>query len=63
MRSMRAVWASPRITIRARGISFCGRDLAIEFIRMAYDVEQAAQAIDATDMPDEFAAMPRGGAG
>lgn len=62
---MRAVWASPRITIRARGISFCGRDLAIEFIRVAYDVEveQAAQAIDATDIPDEFAAMPRGGAG
>ena len=40
-----------------------GRDLAVEFIRVAYDVEQAAQAIDATDMPDEFAAIPRGGAG
>jgi hypothetical protein len=28
-----------------------------------YDVEKAAQAIEATDMPDEFAAMLRAGRG
>lgn len=36
-----------------------GRNLTVEFLRVAYDVEQAAQAIEATDMPDEFAAMLR----
>jgi hypothetical protein len=35
----------------------------VEFIRVAYDVEQAAQAIEATDMPHEFAAMLRSGTG
>ena len=32
-----------------------GRDLNATFIRVAYDVEAAATAIEATDMPDEFA--------
>jgi putative phosphoesterase len=40
-----------------------GRELAIEFIRVPYDVEKAAQAIEATDMPDEFAEMLRLGKG
>jgi predicted phosphodiesterase len=40
-----------------------GRDLSVEFIRVAYDVERAAQAIEATDMPDEFAQMLRDGRG
>lgn len=40
-----------------------GRDLSVDFIRVPYDVEAAARAIEATDMPDEFAAMLRSGAG
>lgn len=40
-----------------------GRALEVEFIRVAYDVEQAAQAIEATEMPHEFAAMLRSGTG
>jgi len=40
-----------------------GRELDVEFIRVAYDVEKAAQAIEATDMPHEFAAMLREGTG
>jgi diadenosine tetraphosphatase ApaH/serine/threonine PP2A family protein phosphatase len=40
-----------------------GRDLEVEFARVPYDVERAAQAIEATDMPDEFAAMLRSGTG
>ena len=40
-----------------------GKTLSVEFIRVPYDVSQAAQAIEATDMPDEFAEMLRQGAG
>lgn len=40
-----------------------GRDMTVEFVRVAYDVEQAAQAIEASGMPDQFAAMLRRGAG
>jgi predicted phosphodiesterase len=40
-----------------------GQSLEVELIRVAYDVEQAAQAIEATDMPHEFAAMLRSGTG
>jgi len=40
-----------------------GRALDVEFIRVAYDVEKAAQSIESTDMPDEFAAMLRSGTG
>ena len=40
-----------------------GRELFVEFIRAPYDVEQAAQAIEATAMPDEFAEMLRQGKG
>ncbi len=40
-----------------------GNDLSVEFIRVPYDVEKAAQAIEATEMPDEFAEMLRQGKG
>ncbi|MDF1499624.1 MAG: metallophosphoesterase family protein [Anaerolineales bacterium] len=38
-------------------------DLSVEFVRVEYDVERAARAIEASDMPDEFAAMLRAGRG
>jgi putative phosphoesterase len=44
-------------------LSADGRDLTVEFIRVPYDVEKAAQAIEATDMPHEFAEMLRQGRG
>ena len=44
-------------------LSASERDLQAEFIRVAYDVERAAQAIEASDMPHEFADMLRAGAG
>jgi diadenosine tetraphosphatase ApaH/serine/threonine PP2A family protein phosphatase len=37
--------------------------LKVEFIRVAYDIERAAQAIEASDMPHEYAGMLRAGAG
>ncbi|MBE2200528.1 MAG: metallophosphoesterase [Anaerolinea sp.] len=40
-----------------------GRELSVEFIRVPYDVEKAAQAIEATEMPHEFAEMLRQGKG
>ena len=40
-----------------------GKALTVEFIRVPYDVEKAARAIEATEMPDEFAAMLRQGNG
>ena len=40
-----------------------GQHLDVQFVRVPYPVEQAAQAIEATDMPDEFAAMLRAGTG
>lgn len=40
-----------------------GKDLSVEFIRVPYDVEQAAREIEATEMPDEFAEMLRLGKG
>jgi putative phosphoesterase len=40
-----------------------GKELQTEFVRVAYDVELAAQAIEATEMPDEFAVMLRKGVG
>ncbi len=38
-------------------------ELAVDFIRVPYDVERAAQAIEASEMPDEYAAMLRQGEG
>jgi diadenosine tetraphosphatase ApaH/serine/threonine PP2A family protein phosphatase len=40
-----------------------GTDLQVDFIRVPYDVERAAQAIEASDMPHEYAAMLRVGKG
>ena len=40
-----------------------GKELQTEFVRVAYDVEKAAQAIEAAEMPDEFAVMLRTGVG
>lgn len=40
-----------------------GRELSVEFIRVPYDVEKTAQAIEATEMPHEFAEMLRQGKG
>jgi predicted phosphodiesterase len=40
-----------------------GRDLQVEFIRVSYDVEASAQAIEASDMPHEYAEMLRVGKG
>ncbi|RPJ25153.1 MAG: metallophosphoesterase [Chloroflexi bacterium] len=38
-------------------------DLAVTFRRVPYDVERAAQAIEASDMPNEYAQMLRTGIG
>ena len=40
-----------------------GTALEVQFIRVPYDVERAAQAIEASDMPHEFAQMLRDGRG
>lgn len=40
-----------------------GSELSTDFIRVPYNVEQAAQAIENTDMPDPFAQMLRQGQG
>jgi putative phosphoesterase len=40
-----------------------GRVLAVEFVRVEYDVEKTARAIEASEMPDEFAGMLRAGKG
>jgi diadenosine tetraphosphatase ApaH/serine/threonine PP2A family protein phosphatase len=48
-------------------LTITGRDVAVEFIRVPYDVERAAQAIEATPeeggMPHPYAQMLREGAG
>lgn len=40
-----------------------GRDLSVEFVRVEYDIEAAATAIEATTMPHVFAGMLRAGKG
>jgi len=40
-----------------------GRDLKAQFIRVPYDIEATAQAIEASAMPDEYAHMLRTGTG
>lgn len=40
-----------------------GSQLKVEFIRLPYDIEAAAQRIEATEMPHEFAQMLRDGRG
>jgi len=44
-------------------ISVEDQELSIEFIRVAYDVEKAAKAIEASEMPNEFAELLRSGNG
>lgn len=44
-------------------VSAAGRSLNVDFVRVPYDVEKAARAIEAAAMPDEFAAMLRQGRG
>lgn len=44
-------------------LSTSGDDLQVEFIHVPYDVERTAQAIEASDMPHEFAQMLRDGKG
>ena len=39
------------------------RDLAVTFRRVPYDIERVAQAIEASDMPNEYAEMLRTGTG
>jgi diadenosine tetraphosphatase ApaH/serine/threonine PP2A family protein phosphatase len=40
-----------------------GNDLGVTFKRVLYDVERAARAIEASDMPNEYAEMLRTGTG
>ncbi|MDX2141573.1 MAG: metallophosphoesterase family protein [Chloroflexota bacterium] len=40
-----------------------GKQLSVEFIRVEYDIERTAQAIEASEMPHEYAQMLRDGAG
>ncbi|MBF6614096.1 MAG: hypothetical protein IVW55_13295 [Chloroflexi bacterium] len=44
-----------------------GKELSVEFVRVSYDVEEAARAIEATSYPDlmphEYAGMLREGKG
>jgi len=40
-----------------------GRELDVEFVRVPYDVERAARAIEASEMPHEYAKMLRDGRG
>lgn len=40
-----------------------GRQVTVDFIRVEYDIDQIATAIEASDMPSEFAQMLRDGAG
>lgn len=44
-------------------LSADGSDLSVDFIRVAYDVEAVAQAIEASEMPHEYAQMLRDGKG
>jgi predicted phosphodiesterase len=40
-----------------------GRDLEVQFIRVPYEIERTARAIEASVMPDEYAQMLRTGTG
>lgn len=44
-------------------LSAQGRTLTVDFVRVPYDVERAAQAIESSDMPHEYAALLRAGNG
>ncbi|HRQ37001.1 MAG TPA: metallophosphoesterase family protein [Chloroflexota bacterium] len=51
----------PRACYLVLGVD--GRDVTTQFIRVPYDVEAAASAIEASDMPQEYAEMLRVGKG
>ena len=38
-----------------------GKNLTVNFVRVPYDVERAAQAIETSEMPSEYAQMLRTG--
>jgi diadenosine tetraphosphatase ApaH/serine/threonine PP2A family protein phosphatase len=40
-----------------------GKNLQVDFIRVPYDIERAARAIEASEMPNEYAQMLREGRG
>ncbi len=40
-----------------------GKDLKVEFVRVAYDVDGTAAAIEASEMPSEYAGMLRTASG
>lgn len=42
-------------------VRFGGEDAEVEFVRVGYDVERAAKAIVASDLPDDFAEQLRTG--
>ncbi len=44
-------------------LTAAGNGLNVEFVRVPYDVEAAARAIEATEMPDAYAQMLREGRG
>lgn len=44
-------------------LSADGKDLQVEFVRVPYDVEQTATAIEASEMPSEYAVMLRTASG
>jgi hypothetical protein len=39
------------------------KNLMVTFRRLPYEIERAAKAIEASDMPDEYAQMLRSGTG
>lgn len=44
-------------------LSADGKNLQVEFVRVTYDVEQVASAIEASEMPSEYAGMLRTASG
>ncbi len=44
-------------------LAAAGRELTVDFIRVPYDIERAAQAIEQSAMPSEYAEMLRRGQG
>jgi diadenosine tetraphosphatase ApaH/serine/threonine PP2A family protein phosphatase len=44
-------------------LNIVGNQVDVQFIRVAYDVEQAAGAVESSEMPYEYAQMLRQGKG
>jgi predicted phosphodiesterase len=51
------------VVLTSKNASSVDGGLDVEFVRVHYDVERAAKAIEATEMPDEYAGMLRHGQG